>query len=213
MSSPRLDEDPFCFDFTDEFLAEFGFSTAGGIATTTGVPGDDDSDVEAPSFSFGSYSHEFDNASFTFSVESYVGDTRYRPRKKRRSNRQYRKKSTVKNSCWYREFLLPGTTRDMTNELSTSDRFGEFRSYFRMPLSKVEELTDYFIIRGYLKPARSLKRRSEFRERSELFIMTALYRLGTGASFRTCRALCHISTSEVQLFFDTFLQGMHEMRE
>ncbi len=43
--------------------------------------------------------------------------------------------------------------------------------------------------------------------------MTALYRLGTGASFRICRALCHISTSEVQLFFDTFLQGMHEMRE
>jgi hypothetical protein len=101
----------------------------------------------------------------------------------------------------------------MKNELSTSDRFGEFRSYFRMPLSKVEELTDYFIIRGYLKPARSLMQRSEFRERSELFIMTALYRLGTGASFRTCRALCHISTSEVRLFFDTFLQGMHEMRE
>jgi hypothetical protein len=83
-----------------------------------------------------------------------------------------------------------------------------------MPLSKVEELTDYFIIRGYLKPARSLKRRSEFRERSELFIMTAFYRLGTGASFRTCRSLlCHISTSEVQLFFDTFLPGMHEIRE
>ena len=82
-----------------------------------------------------------------------------------------------------------------------------------MPLSKVEELTDTFINRGYLKPARSLLRQSEFRERSELFIMTALYRLGTGASFRTCRALCHISTSEVQLFFDTFLHVMHEMWE
>ena len=104
-------------------------------------------------------------------------------------------------------------TRDMTNELLTSDRFGEFRSYFRMPLSKVEELTDYFIIRGYLKPARSLMRRSEFRERSELFIMTALYRLGTGASFRTCRALCHICTTEIQSFIKTFLQGMHEMRD
>ena len=65
MSPPRLDEDPFCFDFTDEFLAEFGFCTAGGFATTTGVPGDDDGDVEAPFFSFGSYSHEFDDASFT----------------------------------------------------------------------------------------------------------------------------------------------------
>ena len=143
MLSPRLDEDPFCFDFTDEFLAEFGFGTAGGVAATTGVTGDDDGDAE---FSFGSYSHEFDNASFTFSVESYVGDTTRHRRKKRRPNRQYRKKSTVKNSCWYREFLRPGTTRDMTNELSTSDRFGEFRSYFRMPLLKVEELTDYFIL-------------------------------------------------------------------
>ena len=141
MLSHRLDEDPFRFDFTDEFLAEFGFSTAGGVATTTGGPGDDDGDVEAPLFSFGSYSHEFDDASFTFSVESYVGDTRPR-RKKRRPNRQYRKKSSVKQSCWYREFLRPGMTRDMTNELLTSDRFGEFRSYFRMPLSKVEELTD-----------------------------------------------------------------------
>ena len=99
MSSPCLDEDPFCFDFTDEFLAEFGFCTAGGVATTTGVPGDDDGDVEAPFFSFGSY----DDASFTFSVEGYVGDTRHR-RKKRRPNRQYRKKSSVKKSCWYREF-------------------------------------------------------------------------------------------------------------
>ena len=98
MSSHRLDGDPFRFDFTDEFLAEFGFSTAGGVATTTGGPGDDDGDVEAPLFSFGSYSHEFDNASFTFSVESYVGDTRPR-HKKRRPNRQYRKKNSVKQSC------------------------------------------------------------------------------------------------------------------
>ena len=65
MSSPRLDEDPLCFDFTDEFLAEFGFCTASGVAATTGVPVDNDGDVEAPFFSFGSYSHEFDDASFT----------------------------------------------------------------------------------------------------------------------------------------------------
>ncbi len=43
--------------------------------------------------------------------------------------------------------------------------------------------------------------------------MTALYRLRTGASFRTCQAFCNISTSEVCLFFDTFLHAMHEMHE
>jgi len=82
-----------------------------------------------------------------------------------------------------------------------------------MPLSNVEELTDIFINHEYIKPAKSLFRRAEFRERAELFIITALYILGTGASFRTCRALCNISTSEVRLFFDTFLHVMHEMRE
>jgi hypothetical protein len=27
---------------------------------------------------------------------------------------------------WYRNFLRPGMTRDLTHELSTSDRYGEF---------------------------------------------------------------------------------------
>ncbi len=114
------------------------------------------------------------------------------------------KRVVSKNPVGILNFLRPGMTRDLTHELLASDKFGEFCNWFRMPLSKVEELTDFFINRGYLKPARSLLRRSEFRERSELF-NTALYHLGTGVSFRTCQALCNISTSEVFLFFDTFL--------
>ena len=201
MSSPRHDDDSFSVDFSSELTSAFDF---GGQFELTG-----DS-----LFPFGSYENEYDDASFSFSVESYVGvrNRQRRIRKKRRPNRQFRKKS-VKQSCWYREFLRPGITRDLTHELSTSDRFGEFRNWFRMPLSKIEELTDIFINREYIKPARSLRYRAEFRERSELFIMTALYRLGTGASFRTCPALCNISISEVRLFFDTFLHAMHEMRD
>jgi hypothetical protein len=68
MSPPRLDDDPFYFYFADEFLAEFGF---GNFLPT-----------EGSLFSFGSYNDEFDDASFTFSVESYVGDNR--PRRKKR---------------------------------------------------------------------------------------------------------------------------------
>jgi hypothetical protein len=41
--------------------------------------------------------------------------------------------------------------------------------------------------------------------------MTVLYRLGTGASFCTCQALCSISISEVCKFFPSFLHPMHEM--
>ena len=166
MSSRCLDDDPFSFDFSAnslsfDFLADFlamfdsgNFVPAGGVL-----------------FSFGSYEHEVEDASFSFSVESYMGVENHcrRRHKKRRPNCQFPKKS-VKESWWYCAFLRPWMTRNLMHELSISDRFGEFCIWFRMPLSKVEELTDIFINRGYLKPARSLLRGYEFRKWSELFI-------------------------------------------
>jgi hypothetical protein len=41
-------------------------------------------------------------------------------------------------------------TREITHELSSSDQFGEFQHWFRMPLSKVEDLTNILIDRGYI---------------------------------------------------------------
>jgi len=97
MSSPRLDEDSFSVNFSLELLAAFDF---GGFEPTGGSL-----------FSFGSYENEYSDASFSFSVESYVGvgNRNRHSRKKRRPNRQFCKKS-VKKSCWYREFLRPGIT-------------------------------------------------------------------------------------------------------
>ena len=116
-------------------------------------------------------------------------------------------------SSWYRNFLRPGMTRDLTHELSTSDRFGEFRSLFRMPLSKVEELTDIFIFWEYIKVPRSLKFCEEFCKCAELLIMSALYRLGNGSSFRQCRSMCNISISDIRLFFFDFLAAMVGMKD
>ena len=200
MPSHHLDDNPFSFEFLAEFLAVFDF---GGFVPAFGLL-----------FSFGSYEHEFNDASFLFSVGSYVGfgSHCHCRHKKRRPNRQYCRRS-VKKSCWYRGFLRPGMTRDLTHELATSNRFGKFCNWFRMPLSKGEELTDVCINRGYLRHARSLLWRSEFRKQSEIFIITALYRLGTGASFWTCRAVSNISVSKICSFFDTFLHVIHEMRE
>ncbi len=42
-------------------------------------------------------------------------------------------------------------TRDLTHELSLVNRYGKFRHWFCMPLSKVEALTDILIVRGYIK--------------------------------------------------------------
>jgi hypothetical protein len=39
---------------------------------------------------------------------------------------------SVHESAWYRYFTRPGMTRDLTHELSSSDRFGHFHHYFRI---------------------------------------------------------------------------------
>ena len=81
MSSPRLDNDSFSVDFSSELLPAFDF---GGFELLGGSL-----------FSFGSYKNEYDDASFLFSVESYVGvrNRNRRSCKKRRPNHQFRKKS------------------------------------------------------------------------------------------------------------------------
>jgi hypothetical protein len=120
---------------------------------------------------------------------------------------------SVKTSCWYREFLQPGPVRDLTCELSSLDRYLEFCDFFRMPLTKVDELVDVFIWRGCLHMPRSLSWRAKFCERAKLLVMSALYILGKGASFRCCCTLTHISTSEVCEFFFDFLDAMVDMKD
>jgi hypothetical protein len=56
-------------------------------------------------------------------------------------------------------------------------------------------------------------RRQEFHEHAELLVMSALYRLGHGAGFRSCKALCNISTYEVRKFFHRFLDAMVDMQD
>ncbi len=203
----HLDDNPFSFDYLSEFLAAFDFGCEFGWNGNT-----DDASVCNSLFSFGSYKQ--DDASFSFFVESYVGFGCHcrHCRRKYRPNRMYLKIS-AKQPCWYKNFLRPGITHNLTHELLNTDCNGKFRSRFQMLLSKIEELTDIFISRGYLQPARSLMRQSEFRERSELLIMTVLYCLGTCASFCTCQALCTISISEVCKLFPFFLHAMYEMRD
>jgi hypothetical protein len=80
MSSPLLDDDSFSVDFSQELLAAFDF---GGFELTGGLL-----------FSFGSYENEYDNASFSFSVKSYVVvcNQNCRTHKMRRPNRQFAKR-------------------------------------------------------------------------------------------------------------------------
>ena len=137
MSSPPSEDPLASFDFLFELLSpaiDFGEGFRLDEPFNFGDSGDDLSvNTTGGSLSYGAY----DDDSCSFSLESSV-QLRFRRRchKQRRPNHLYRKES-VKLSSWYRNFLRPGMMRDLTHELSTSDRYGEFRSLFRMPLSKV----------------------------------------------------------------------------
>ena len=107
-------DDPFfaTFDFLSDFFPPVDFG--GGFLFDQPFGG---------SSSYGAY----DDDSCSFSVESSVSRCRRRrrTRRPRRPSRCYRRESVL-NSSWYRSFLRPGMTRDLTHELSASDRFGEF---------------------------------------------------------------------------------------
>ena len=194
-------------DFGADFGASFGFD----------VIGDAFGNFAFPDFFGDSVTSDFgdDSSALSFASDDTSGRRRRQRRRRcrpRRLNRLFRVES-VKKSCWYRNFTAPGETRDLTHLLSSSDRYGEFRHYFRMPLSKVEELTDKLIARGYVRYPRTRSRQAEFRERTELLVMSSLYLLGTGAAFRSCRALCSICTSEVRKFFYVFLNAIVDMKD
>jgi hypothetical protein len=156
-------------DFGGDFGASFGFDADFGAVFGN-----------FPDFFGGSVTSDFEgdssgSSSDDWSCESLSDDLsghrrrQRRRRRRRRSNRLFRVES-VKNSSWYRNFTAPGETRDLTHELSSSDRFGEFRHYFRMPLSKVEELTEKLISRGYVRLPRTRCRRAEFSERIDAIV-------------------------------------------
>jgi hypothetical protein len=201
MSSPPSEDPLASFNFLAEFLPpaiDFGEGFRFDEPFNFGDSGDGISmNATGGSLSYGAY----DNNSCSFSVESSVRLCRRR------------RKERINLSSWYRNFLRPGMMRDLTHELSTSDRYGEFRSLFQMPLSKVEELMDIFISRGYIELPRSLKFREEFREHAELLVMSALYHLGNDKPFRQCRSMCYISVSEIRLFFFDFLAAMVDMKD
>ena len=115
----------------------------------------------------GSVTAEFDDESIG-DWSGGSGRPRQTRRRVRRANRVYRIES-VTESAWFRYFTRPGMTRELTHELSASDRFGHFRHYFCMPLWKVEELADLLIRCGYVPLQRTRFRQAEFRERTELF--------------------------------------------
>jgi hypothetical protein len=82
-----------------------------------------------------------------------------------------------------------------------------------MSLGKVEELTTILINREYITRPRSHCLCKVLREHLELLVMSSLYLLATGATFRCCKPLCGICTSEVRKFFYIFIEALVDMKD
>ena len=196
----------FQFDCAFGFDGEFNFGFGGDFNFLS---------VHKSGFggaSFGADPFDYDGVSIDCSIEGYVSFRRRRCRRIRQTNRHFWIES-VKKSCWYVQFLKPGITRQMTHELSSSDRYGNFCHYFRIPLFKVEELTSLVIRRGYIDQPRLYFRQQEYRERAEISVMSALFTLGNGALFRSLQAQTNISISECRKFFLRFIDAMVDMKD
>ena len=123
--------------------------------------------------SFGADPFDYDGVSIDCSIEDYVSFRRRRRCRIRQSNRHFRIES-VKKSCLYDQFLKPEITREMTQKLYSSDRYGKYCHYYR---------TSLLIWWGYINQLLLYFRQQEYRERAEILMMSALFTLGSGALF------------------------------
>ncbi len=118
----------------------------------------------------------------------------------------------VCKSNWYFKFLHP-SVRERTYHLSSRDRFGDFRSLFRMTLEKVDDLVSLFISNNWIYQTKHCRSEEEMHIKAELHILAVLKVLGHHSPFRTLRIDTNICASEHRTFFHHFISKMHSIRD
>jgi len=155
------------------------------------------------------------------------GDDDPQPPKKQRkihAARSYHYKiGDYKTSTYFTKFLsdrvvrVPGgndcTVRDQTRRLSRNPK-STFRSWFRMPLYKVEALSQRFLDEQWIKLSKHCRTESKLRIKIDLLVMGALAILGgTVHSFRQLPTVTNICASEHNKFFLLFISKLYAIRD
>ena len=118
----------------------------------------------------------------------------------------------VMKSNWYLKFLHPDV-RNKTRSLSSRNRWSDFRSYFRVTLDKVDELTYLFIDRGWCTPSKRDTNNEVFFVKTQLHILGSLNVLGNHTPFRQLGTNTELSAEDHRLFFHKFLKKLSSVKE
>ena len=108
--------------------------------------------------------------------------------------------------------FLHTSVRERTYYLSSRDRYGEFRSLFRMPLKKIDDIVSLFFENEWVHQTKHCNSYEEMKIKLELRILGVLKVLGHNAPFRTLKSDTNISTSEHRSFFKLFIHHMYNVR-
>jgi len=118
----------------------------------------------------------------------------------------------VMKSSWYLKFLHPGICYK-TRRLSSRNRWSDFRSYFRVTLEKVDELTYLFLDRGWCTPSKRGIDEEVFFVKTQLQILGSLNVLGNHTPFRHLRTNTELSAVDHRLFFHRFVKKLSSIKE
>ncbi len=145
-------------------------------------------------------------------ADESIADDEAGGRKKRSPNAFEYKFGNVYEANWYKRFLCD-SVRERTYYLSQRDRYGEFRSLFRMPLTKIDDIVSLFIEKGWVYQTKHCKCEKEMTIKLELRILGALKVIGHNAPFRTLQSDTNISDKEHRNFFKTFIDCMFSIKD
>ncbi len=136
------------------------------------------------------------------------------PKKKRKAcaeSRYHFKIGKYASSTYYCQFLsenlvrTPGgrfmSVREMTEHISKNPR-STFRAWFCMPLFKVVEIADRFILEGWLRLSHHCRTLEKLQIKAELLIMGSLAMIGgTVQNFRQLHTVTNIYGTDHSKFF------------
>ncbi len=118
----------------------------------------------------------------------------------------------VFESNWYKKFLHPDS-RERTYHLSSRDRFGDFRSLFRLTLEKIDGLVSLFMDENWVYKTKHCRSEEELFVKTELHIMAVMRVLGHHSPFRTLSVDTNICASEHRSFFHSFITRMTSIKD